>query len=78
MRYPLLLMQGPVSITSTIVALKLGAYGMIRYVASQAVQEFAWLLVTSGAIGILYGLDQCLYTRLDKTFEILAVCKRSA
>ncbi len=55
---PLMAMQGPVSVTATIVGLKLGAYGIIRYVvplAPQAAQEFAWLLATLGAIGILYG-----------------------
>ncbi|MCK4833903.1 MAG: NADH-quinone oxidoreductase subunit M [Gammaproteobacteria bacterium] len=55
---PLMAMQGPVSVTATIVGLKLGAYGVIRYVvplAPQAAQEFAWLLATLGAIGIVYG-----------------------
>ena len=55
---PVMAMQGPVAITATIVGLKLGAYGIIRYVvplAPQAAQEFAWLLATLGAIGILYG-----------------------
>lgn len=55
---PVMAMQGPVSVTATIVGLKLGAYGVIRYVvplAPQAAQEFAWLLATLGAIGILYG-----------------------
>ena len=55
---PVMAMQGPVSVTATIVGLKLGAYGVIRYVvplAPQAAQEFAWLLATLGAVGILYG-----------------------
>lgn len=55
---PLMAMQGPVSVTATLVGLKLGAYGVIRYViplAPDAAQEFAWLLATLGAIGILYG-----------------------
>lgn len=55
---PVMAMQGPVSVTATIVGLKLSAYGLIRYViplAPQAAQEFAWLLATLGAIGILYG-----------------------
>ena len=55
---PVMAMQGPVSVTATLVGLKLGAYGVIRYVvplAPQAAQEFAWLLATLGAIGILYG-----------------------
>ncbi len=55
---PLMAMQGPASVTATLVGLKLGAYGLIRYViplAPQAAQEFAWLLATAGAIGMLYG-----------------------
>ena len=55
---PVMAMQGPVSVTATLVGLKLGAYGVIRYVvplAPQAAQEFALLLATLGAIGILYG-----------------------
>ncbi len=55
---PVMAMQGPVSVTATIVGLKLGAYGVIRYVvplAPQAAQEFAWLLAAIGAVGILYG-----------------------
>ena len=55
---PLMAMQGPVSVTATIVGLKLGVYGLIRFVvplAPQAAQEFAWLLATIGTIGMLYG-----------------------
>ena len=55
---PVMVMQGPVSVTATIVGLKLGAYGVIRYVvplAPQAAQEFAWLLTVAGAVGIVYG-----------------------
>lgn len=55
---PLMAVQGPISVTATIIGLKLGAYGLIRYVvplAPQAAQEFAWLLAAIGAIGILYG-----------------------
>ncbi|MCW8924568.1 MAG: NADH-quinone oxidoreductase subunit M, partial [Gammaproteobacteria bacterium] len=55
---PLMAMQGPVSVTATIVGLKLGVYGVIRYVvplAPEAAQEFAWLLASLGAVGVLYG-----------------------
>jgi len=55
---PVMAMQGPASVTATLVGLKLGAYGVIRYVvplAPQAAQEFAWLLAALGAIGMLYG-----------------------
>ena len=55
---PVMAMQGPASVTATLVGLKLGAYGVIRYVvplAPQAAQEFAWLLAALGAVGMLYG-----------------------
>ena len=55
---PVMAMQGPISVTATIVGLKLSAYGLIRYViplAPQAAQEFAWMLTAIGAIGMLYG-----------------------
>jgi NADH-quinone oxidoreductase subunit M len=55
---PVMAMQGPASVTATLVGLKLGAYGIIRYVvplAPQAAQEFAWLLAAAGAVGMLYG-----------------------
>ena len=46
------------AVTETLVGLKLGAYGIIRFVvplAPQAAQEYAWLLATIGVIGMLYG-----------------------
>jgi len=55
---PVMAMQGPASVTATLVGLKLGAYGVIRFVvplAPQASQEFAWLLAALGAVGIIYG-----------------------
>ncbi len=55
---PVMAMQGPASVTATLVGLKLGAYGVIRFViplAPEAAQEFAWLLAALGAVGLLYG-----------------------
>jgi NADH-quinone oxidoreductase subunit M len=55
---PLMAMQGPASVTATLVGLKLGAYGVIRFViplAPDAAQEFAWLLAALGTVGLLYG-----------------------
>ena len=55
---PVMAMQGPASVTATLVGLKLGAYGVIRFViplAPDAAQEFAWLLAALGTVGLLYG-----------------------
>lgn len=50
--------DGPVTIAALMTGLKLGAYGLIRFVvplAPAAAQEFHWLLAGLGTIGILYG-----------------------
>ncbi|MFK5892827.1 MAG: NADH-quinone oxidoreductase subunit M [Pseudomonadota bacterium] len=55
---PSIAMEGPIAIIVTVTGLKLGAYGMIRFMAPlapQATQEFHWLLAGLGVIGILYG-----------------------
>lgn len=55
---PVVAMEGPASIAALMTGLKLGAYGMIRFVvpmAPAAAQEFHWLLAGLGVIGILYG-----------------------
>ncbi|MEN8179280.1 MAG: NADH-quinone oxidoreductase subunit M [Pseudomonadota bacterium] len=55
---PVVAMEGPASIAALMTGLKLGAYGMIRFVvpmAPDAAQEFHWLLAGLGVIGILYG-----------------------
>jgi NADH-quinone oxidoreductase subunit M len=55
---PSIAMEGPIAIIVTVTGLKLGAYGMIRFMAPltpQATQEFQWLLAGLGVIGILYG-----------------------
>jgi NADH-quinone oxidoreductase subunit M len=55
---PVVAMEGPASIAALMTGLKLGAYGMIRFVvpmAPAAAQEFHWLLAGLGVTGILYG-----------------------
>jgi NADH-quinone oxidoreductase subunit M len=55
---PTVAMEGPVSVTAIMAGLKVGAYGMIRYVvplAPQAAQEYHWLLAVLGVTALLYG-----------------------
>ena len=55
---PVVTMEGPISIAALMTGLKLGAYGIIRFVvplAPHAAQEFHWLLAGLGVIGVLYG-----------------------
>ncbi|KRT56234.1 complex I subunit 4 family protein [endosymbiont of Ridgeia piscesae] len=55
---PVVAMEGPVAIAALMTGLKLGAYGIIRFVvpmAPAAAQEFHWLLAGLGVMGILYG-----------------------
>jgi NADH-quinone oxidoreductase subunit M len=55
---PDIAMEGPVGITAIMTGLKLGAYGLIRFVvplAPDAAREFHWLLAGLGITGILYG-----------------------
>ncbi len=55
---PVVAMQGPASVAATMVGLKLGVYGLIRFViplAPEAAKEYAWLLAALGTIGVLYG-----------------------
>jgi len=55
---PALAQEGPVAVVSLITGLKLGAYGLIRFVvplAPTAAQEYHWLLAGLGVVGILYG-----------------------
>jgi len=55
---PTLAMEGTTSIAALITGLKLGAFGMIRYLlplAPDAAQEFHWLLAGLGVIGVIYG-----------------------
>ncbi len=55
---PSIAMEGPMAIIVVLTGLKLGAYGMIRFMAPltpQAVHEFQWLLAGIGLVGIIYG-----------------------
>ena len=55
---PTVAMEGPASIAAIMTGLKLGVYGLIRFMvplAPAAAQEFHWLLAGLGVIGILYG-----------------------
>lgn len=55
---PVVTVEGPASISAMMTGLKLGAYGMIRFVvplAPDAAQNFHWLLAGLGVVGILYG-----------------------
>lgn len=55
---PVVAQEGPVAVVALITGLKLGAYGLIRFVvplAPAAAQEYHWLLAGLGVIGILYG-----------------------
>ncbi|HSJ48266.1 MAG TPA: NADH-quinone oxidoreductase subunit M [Gammaproteobacteria bacterium] len=55
---PTVAMEGPVAIAALMTGLKLGAYGLIRFVvplAPNAAQEYHWLLAGLGVFGILYG-----------------------
>jgi NADH-quinone oxidoreductase subunit M len=55
---PVLAEEGPIGIAALMTGLKLGAYGLVRFVvplAPQAAQELHWLLAGLGVIGILYG-----------------------
>lgn len=55
---PVVAQEGPVAIVALLTGLKLGAYGLLRFVvplAPQAALEFHWLLAGLGVVGILYG-----------------------
>ncbi len=55
---PVVASDGPVSVAALMTGLKLGAYGLIRFVvplAPDAAQDLHWLLAGLGVVGILYG-----------------------
>jgi NADH-quinone oxidoreductase subunit M len=55
---PTLAMEGSASIAALVTGLKLGAYGMIRYLlplAPEAARQYHWLLVGLGVVGVIYG-----------------------
>ncbi len=55
---PTVAMEGPASIAAIMTGLKLGVYGLIRFViplAPQAALKYHWVLAGLGVIGLLYG-----------------------
>ncbi|HID46694.1 MAG TPA: NADH-quinone oxidoreductase subunit M [Chromatiaceae bacterium] len=55
---PVVTMEGPAAVAALMTGLKLGVYGIIRFVvplAPNLSQEFHWLLAGLGVVGILYG-----------------------
>ncbi|MDP3686525.1 MAG: NADH-quinone oxidoreductase subunit M, partial [Sulfurimicrobium sp.] len=55
---PLMAMEGPAAVTALLLGIKLGAYGLIRFViplAPHAAHQMHWLLVGLGTIAVLYG-----------------------
>ena len=55
---PALAMGAPAAVTALLVGLKLGAYGLIRFViplAPEAAHDLHWLLAGLGTVAILYG-----------------------
>ncbi|MDQ1363107.1 MAG: NADH-quinone oxidoreductase subunit [Pseudomonadota bacterium] len=55
---PPIAMEGPAAMAAIMTGLKLGVYGMIRFMlplAPDAALEFQWLLMALGTAGILYG-----------------------
>ncbi len=55
---PLVAAEGPVAVAALMTGLKLGAFGLIRFVvplAPGAASQLQWLLLGLGVIGLLYG-----------------------
>ena len=55
---PLVAQEGPAAIAATLTGLKLGAFGLIRFLVPltpDAAQEFMWLLMGLGVVGVIYG-----------------------
>jgi NADH-quinone oxidoreductase subunit M len=55
---PLVAAEGPVGVAALMTGLKLGAYGLIRFLvplAPGAASKLQWLLIGLGVIGLLYG-----------------------
>ena len=55
---PTVAMEGPVIIAAIMTGLKVGAYGLIRFVvplAPQSASDYHWLLAGLGVVGVLYG-----------------------
>lgn len=55
---PVLAQEGPASVVATVVGLKVGVYGLLRFalpLAPTAAQDYQWLLVGMGMLSVLYG-----------------------
>jgi len=55
---PIVASEGPTSIVALLAGLKLGVYGLLRFIiplAPNAAQEFQWVLIGLGTLGIIYG-----------------------
>jgi NADH-quinone oxidoreductase subunit M len=55
---PVLSLEGPVAAMASLIGLKLGAYGLLRFalpLAPQVAPQLHWLLAGLGTVGILYG-----------------------
>lgn len=55
---PLVAMEGPAAVSALLLGIKLGIYGLIRFViplAPEAAQQMHWLLVALGTVGMIYG-----------------------
>ncbi|MBF0305534.1 MAG: NADH-quinone oxidoreductase subunit M [Alphaproteobacteria bacterium] len=74
---PTLAMEGPASVAAVMTGVKLGAYGIIRFVvplAPEAAQDFHWLLAGLGAVGIIYGgLGALVQTNLRRMLAYSSV-----
>ncbi len=56
--FPVVAQEGPIAVVALLTGLKLGAFGLIRFVVPMtpaAAQEYHWLLAGFGVAGILYG-----------------------
>ena len=55
---PVVAQEGPIAVVALLTGLKLGAYGLLRFVvplAPDAALEFHWLLAGLGVVGVIYG-----------------------
>ncbi|MEZ5536726.1 MAG: NADH-quinone oxidoreductase subunit M [Thiolinea sp.] len=55
---PVVAQEGPASVISLLVGVKVGVYALLRFVlplAPQAALEYQWLLIGAGMLGVLYG-----------------------
>ena len=74
---PLMAAEGPVALTTLVAGLKIGAYGLIRFLvplAPQVSQELYWVLAGLGAVGIIYGaLGAMAQTNLRRMLAFASV-----